>query len=70
MSTRSSLIYIEGDKKESEHNVRFHLFHEMHDDLIYLEIDCNTCYSGIKVPLSEHLAKELEKLLKPLEIEK
>jgi hypothetical protein len=62
MSTKSSLIYVEG--KENYHNVEVHVYHEMHDDLIYLEIGCSTCNSGIKLPLDKHLGTQLADLIK------
>jgi hypothetical protein len=61
MSTRSSIYY--NNKKENKHSIIIHIYKELTDDLTYLELGCSGCGSGICVPISEHIAEELIKVL-------
>jgi len=63
MSTRSTKLLI--DRKR----LSIHVYHEMHDGLFHMEIDDNKSHSHINVILPEHIALELVKVLKPLEVD-
>jgi len=56
MSTKSSLYCDQSDEKWG---LRIHVYHEMHDELFYVELNCATSYSGVKFVLPEHLARKL-----------
>jgi hypothetical protein len=61
MSTRSTKILLESE------TLSVHIYHEMHDDEIHLNIDQNGSYSGIDIVLPRAWADDLVDLLKPFE---
>jgi hypothetical protein len=58
MSTRTT-VYSDSPCNTEDHDLSVHLYEEMHDDLIYLELGCTKCNSGIQVPVSKHIADML-----------